>query len=323
MKTLVTGGAGFVGSHLVERLAARGEEVTVVDNFRTGKLEFIKELLDEGKINLVEADLRNFEDVKEFFKGQDVVWHLAANADVRGGIKDTLVDLEENIIATRNVLEAMRLADVKKLVFFSSTQVYGEAKTPTPEDCSPMLPTNIYGASKLAAEAYICAFSDNFGMTSYIFRPVNLVGIRGTHGVIWDFMKKLEANSRRMEILGNGKQMKSYMHISDGLDAVDFALKKAKEKVNIYNLGSEDWISVAQLAEIIVGEMGLKNVKFEFTGGERGWVGDVPKVLLSMEKLRRLGWKPKYNSAEAVRKAVREILAEKGAGKAKKMAKTK
>lgn len=314
MKAIVTGGAGFVGSHMVKRLVGAGAEVIIIDNFRTGKLEFIQDLLDEGKVNLVEADLRELDAIKSAFEGQEIVYHLAANADVRGGVKDTKVDLEENVIATRNVLEAMKEAGVKKLVFLSSTQVYGEAPVPTPEDVAPMLPGNIYGASKLAAEAYVSAFAQCFGMRAWIFRPVNLVGKHGTHGVISDFIDKLRENSEEMEILGDGKQMKSYIHIEDGLDEIEYVLGEVpleEGRVEIFNMGNVDWISVTELAGIVVEEMGLENVKFNYTGGDRGWVGDVPRVLLSMEKMKKLGWVPKRNAAEAVRIAARTLVEEK------------
>lgn len=313
MNVLVTGGAGFVGSHLVERLAKNPKnEIKIVDMLRTGRREFVDELLGKHKnVSFEQADLSDIDALQAAMRGQDFVYHLAANADVRGGIQDTEIDLKANVVLTRNVLEAMRLNSVKKIVLFSTTQVYGEAKVlPTPEDYSPMLPTNIYGASKIAAEAYTIAFANCFGMTAYIFRPVNIVGSRGTHGVIGDFVKKLSENPKKLHILGDGKQQKSYIHVSDLLDGIEVAVAKSKERVNIYNLGNDDWLSVTRLAEIITEEMKLKNVEFEYSGGDRGWVGDVPKVLISTDRLKALGWKPRMNSEQAVREAARAAIAE-------------
>lgn len=311
MNILITGGAGFVGSHLVERLAANPEnKLTIVDNFRTGKKEFIEGIIGKGKAELIKGDLRKQDFAEKVVEGKDIIYHLAANADVRGGVEDTKVDLEVNFLVTYNLLEGVRKdGNAKDFVFISSTQIYGEAdEIPTPEDYGPLKPINIYGASKLAAEGYICAYANSFGFNAHIFRPVGISGKRGTHGIIPDLIEKLKKDPSRLQVFGDGTQLKSYIHISDLLEGMEFAIEKGREKVGIYNLGSEDWVAVKRIAEIVVEEMNLKNVRFNYTGGDRGWVGDVPKVQLSIEKLKKMGWKPKYNSEQAVRKAARELI---------------
>lgn len=310
MKMLICGGAGFIGSNLVERLASiKSDEIVILDNFRTGKREYIGESLAKDNVSLVEADLLDKEAVVKVAKDCEVVYNLAANADVKGGIDDTRVDFDLNFETNYNVLEALRINGIKKYVFTSTSQIYGEADVlPTPEDYSPKLPTSLYGASKLAAEAYIYAYSNYFGIASYIFRFVNVVGKNGTHGVIWDFIEKLEKNNKELEIFGDGKQEKSFMHMDDCLDAIDFVLENAKEEINIFNIGSEDFVNVKQIADIVTQKVGLKGVRYKFLGGERGWVGDVLKVILSIDKIKRLGWKPKMNSEQAIRKAMKEVL---------------
>lgn len=299
---LVTGGAGFIGSHLVDRLVEM-DKVIVLDNLSSGKREFLNENAEFFLVDLAKDDIR------EYLKGVDEVWHLAANPDVRMGYEKPEEIYKNNVLATFRLLEAMRKAGVKRIIFTSTSTVYGEAKViPTPEDY-PAHPISIYGASKLACEALIESYCHTFDMSAYIYRFANVIGRRSTHGVIYDFIRKLRANQKELEILGNGEQNKSYIYIDDCIDAM-FAGLKANERVNIFNIGSEDQIKVRRIAEIVCEEMGLNPV-FKFTGGDRGWIGDVPVMLLSIEKLKKMGWKPKYRSEEAVRKAVRDLMNEK------------
>ncbi|MCD6226339.1 MAG: NAD-dependent epimerase/dehydratase family protein, partial [Candidatus Aenigmarchaeota archaeon] len=289
MKILVTGGAGFIGSHLVDRLVET-DNVTVIDNLSSGKREFVNE-----KALLIKEDLLNSDKICKHFKGIDTVYHLAANPDVKIGAENTRIHLEQNIIATYNVLEAMRKNNIKKIVFTSSSTVYGSAPMPTPEDYGPLRPESLYGASKLACEALISSYCYTFGMQSWIFRFANIIGERSTHGVIYDFINKLKKNPKELEILGNGKQEKSYLYVKECIDAMIFAVKHSNENVNIFNIGSEDTISVTKIANIVSEKMNLKP-EFKFTGGERGWRGDVPKMFLSIDKIKELGWRPRYNS---------------------------
>ncbi|MFQ6087359.1 MAG: NAD-dependent epimerase/dehydratase family protein [Candidatus Methanofastidiosia archaeon] len=299
-KVLVTGGAGFIGSHLVDSLSEKNE-VVVVDNLSSGRREFLND-----RANFIEKDLSNLEDVKAHFSDVDFVFHLAANPDVREGLLNPEVLLKQNIILTFNVLEAMRENSIKRMVFTSSSTVYGEAQMPTSEE-HPCLPISLYGASKLSCEALISSYCHSFEMQSHILRLANIVGERSTHGVILDFIEKLRKKPEELEILGNGSQKKSYLHISDCIDATFFSLEKSKGKVNIFNIGSKDTITVERIGKIVSEEMNL-NPKFKFTGGKRGWRGDVPKMLLNLEKIEKLGWNPRYSSEESVREAVRGCL---------------
>jgi len=309
MKAFITGGAGFIGSHLVDKLVNRGDFVTVYDNLSSGKKEFIKNHIEQNKVNFVEADLLDIEQVTKEIKNHDVVFHIAANPFVRLGEKQTRLDLEQGVIATYDILEGMRQNNIKKIVFSSSSVVYAE--TPPiaiPETYGPTLPISLYGAGKLGAEGLISAFCGTFGFQAWIYRFANVVGIRGTHGVIVDFIEKLNKNPKELEILGDGKQQKPYLHALDIVDGMIYGFEHSNDQINLFNLGVDSNTTVTQIAKMIVEEMGLKDVKFNYTGGERGWAGDVPRFQLSTEKMKKLGWKPRYSSDEAVRKAIRETL---------------
>ena len=237
---------------------------------------------------------------------------MAANPDVRLGATDTRVHLDQNILATYNLLEAMRKNSVKEIAFTSTSTVYGEASVmPTPEDYGPLIPISLYGASKLACEALITSYSHTFDMRAWIFRFANIVGPRSTHGITVDFIKKLEKDSNVLEILGNGKQEKSYLHVSECVDAIIFLIEKSRDKVNIFNIGSEDTISATEIGKAVIEEMGLSDVKFIYTGGSRGWKGDVPRMRLGIEKMKALGWKPVYSSERSVRETARALLGER------------
>ncbi len=320
-RTLVTGGAGFIGSHLVDRLMKERIRATVLDNLSSGRSKNIERWLDHERFRFAEGDLKNLRDVEEAAENAELIFHLAANPEVQVGETDPSIHFEENLRATFNVLETMRKsASIKTLVFASTSTVYGEAAVmPTPEDYGPLIPISTYGASKLGCEALVCSYAYTFGLKALILRIANIVGPRSTHGVIIDFIDKLRADPNRLEILGDGTQKKSYLHVEDCISAfLHLALQffQTQNKVAIYNVGSLDQITVGKIAEIVVDALGLQDVEFTFTGGVdggRGWRGDVKVMLLSVEKLLKTGWKPKYTSEQAVRRATEEILMERSA----------
>lgn len=308
MKTLVTGGAGFIGSHLVDELIRRDHQVIVYDNLSTGFLRHLEILLNKNRITFVDGDVLDQERLTAAMKGVHTVFHLAANADVRGGRSNTHVDLEQNIIGTHRVLEAMRINGASRIVFTSSATVYGEPEVfPTPETYAP-LQTSIYGASKLSAEAMIQAYGEYFGIKSFSFRFVSWIGERYSHGVVFDFIKKLQKNPSELEILGDGNQKKSYLHVEDGVSAIFKALHNMQGLKNVVNLGHEDYLNVIDLADIVVEEMGLKHVDYRFTGGVRGWLGDSPFVHLDISRIRSAGFKPQVSIENGIRRTVRYLL---------------
>lgn len=310
-KILVTGGAGFIGSHLVDCLTEKGNKITVFDNLSSGKIGFIENHLENPDFTLIKGDLLDHKAIERACKDIDLVFHVAANPDVRLGASDTKIHFDQNILATYNFLEAMRKNSVKKVAFTSTSTIYGEAHImPTPENYGPLLPISLYGASKLACEALIASYSHTFDMQAWIFRFANIVGPRSTHGITVDFIRKLQENPIQLEILGDGKQEKSYLHVSECVDAILFAIEKSKKDVNIFNIGSEDTISATGIGRAIVEEMKLSEVKFIYTGGSRGWKGDVPRMRLDIEKLKDIGWKPAYTSERSVRETARTLLDE-------------
>lgn len=318
MKALVTGGAGFIGSHLVDVLLNRGDDVIVLDNLSSGKMENLYQAKARGRFRFVEADLKTVPNIAEVLHGASVVYHLAANPEVRVGAVDPLVHFEENLFATFRLLEGMRASgEAKTVVFGSTSTVYGEAtQLPTAENYGPMLPISTYGASKLGCESLISAYANTHGMRGLILRLGNCVGSRSRHGILWDFIQKLKTNPNEIEILGDGTQTKSYVHITDCLNAILLStesFQRSDKRVEVYNLSSPDQVSVKRIAEIVVEEFGLRGVKMKVTGGVdggRGWFGDVKVMHLSVAKLMKLGWKPKFNSEGAIRAAARELVAE-------------
>jgi len=310
MRSIVTGGAGFIGSHLVDALVAKGDDVTVIDNLSTGDLRNIHDHIVNRSITFHQRDLLG-DEWQDLFAGTDRVYHLAADPDVRASAGSPLVVFEENLTATERVLEAMRGNGVPELVFTSTSTVYGEATLiPTPENYTPLEPISVYGGTKLACEAMISSYAHTYGMKTWIFRFANIIGARSNHGVLWDFIHKLRENDRELEILGDGKQTKSYFSVDACIDALLFAVSHSGEPFNFFNIGSEDWIDVQTIAKIVTEELGLTGVRFSYTGGDRGWKGDVPKMLLSVEKLKGLGWTPLTGSEESVRRATRELIRE-------------
>lgn len=301
MKAIVTGGAGFIGSTIADRLLKEGYSVTVIDNFRTGQETFVAHNLKNPKYTLVREDLLNFEKILPYFKDAEIVFHIAANADVRHGLEDTRRDLEQNTIVTYNVLEAARKNHVKKFVFSSTGSIYGEPDTfPTPETYKIPIQTSFYGASKMACEGLIQAFAEGFPMKGYIFRFVSTMGERYTHGAVFDFMKQLRKDPTTLHILGNGKQKKSYIYIGDLVDAIFHIFSTQQEKINIYNLGTDEFVDVNFIAQTVFEELKLKSVKITYGGGERGWVGDSPFIYLDISKLQKAGYTPKTSIEKSI-----------------------
>jgi len=312
-RIFVTGGAGFIGSHLVDRLCGMGADVIVFDNLSSGTLENVKKWLNAPNFRFIRGDLLFLSEIVEPLSVCDTVFHLAANPEVRIGSENPTIHYEQNVLATFNLLEAIRkVGHIKTLVFTSSSTVYGDAKViPTPEDYAPLTPISTYGASKLAAEALISAYANTYGFKAIIYRLANIVGLRSQHGVIHDFIKKLRENPKKLEILGDGTQTKSYLHVKDCIDAILTGVHASNEKVSIFNVGSEDMTTVKEIADIVCAKMGLEDVHYVFTkgvNGGRGWKGDVKIMLLSIERLKKFGWEPKLSSRQAVEKAVTEIL---------------
>jgi len=304
MTYFVTGAAGFIGSNLVDRLLASGATVVGYDNLATGRLRFLESASADPNFRFVEGDLLDTEALTPAMHGADFVFHLAANADVRFGIEHPGRDLQQNTVATFNVLEAMRANGVKRMAFSSTSAIYGEPKLfPTPEDAPFPVQTSLYGASKLAAEGMIAAYCEGFGFQAYIFRFVSLLGERYTHGHVFDFCKKLMADPTRLHVLGNGKQRKSYLYVQDCIDAMMLSIERAGDKLNILNLGNEEANQVNDSIGWITDRLGLRP-ELTYTGAERGWVGDSPFMLLDTRRIRALGWKPKLTIREGVLRTV-------------------
>ncbi|MCL2661742.1 MAG: NAD-dependent epimerase/dehydratase family protein [Oscillospiraceae bacterium] len=308
MKYFITGGAGFIGSSLADKLSDDpANQVIIYDNMSTGFSEFIEALSDKVNVKVIYGDVLDEQKLNESIIGSDFVFHLSANADVRFGLMHPKRDLEQNTIATHNVLEAMRLGGVNKIAFSSTGSVYGEAPViPTPEDCPFPVQTSLYASSKLAGEALISSYCEGFGFTGYIFRFVSILGERYTHGHVFDFYRQLMNNPNELKVLGNGKQRKSYLYIEDCINAMMTIINNTSDKVNIYNLGTDEYCEVNNSIQWICEYLGI-NPKLDYTGGERGWVGDNPFIFLDCGKLKDLGWKAELSIKEAVIKTVQYI----------------
>src|SRR3989338_9016002 len=312
MKALVTGGAGCIGSEVVKELI-KNHEVTILDNFSSGKTEHVEEFADNDGFNLIEGDVLDAETLENATKGKDIVFHLAANPDIKFITGErTDKDLQQNTIATHRVLDAMQKTGVKKIAFSSSSVVYGKADMiPTPEDYGPLKPTSLYGASKLACEGLISAYCNMFDMQGWIFRFANIVGDKSRkkgRTVVSDFIFKLRNDPTCLEILGDGRQSKSYLLVDECVDGMIFAVDHSNDPVNIFNLWTKDAITVDEIAKIVINEMGLKNVKISHTGSSGGWPGDITNFLLDVTKLEKLGWSSRHNSAESVRTSAKRML---------------
>ncbi len=310
MNYFLTGGAGFIGSNVCEHLLkVQDNRVTVYDNFSNGKREFLRNAVSDPRLKIVEGDLLDLGLLVSAIREHDCVIHLAANADIAASVNQTDLDLKQTILATFNVLEAMRQAGTRKIVYSSGSGIYGDVgELATAENFGPLLPVSMYGATKLGAEGLISAFCHLFEMRAYIFRFANVVGLHQTHGVGYDFIRKLRRDSSRLEILGNGNQSKSYIHVEDVVGAIFHVIERATSRITIHNVGTGDYIAVKRIAEIVVEEMGLQGVQMTFGDTAFGWKGDVPVVRLNDDKIRELGWRPKYGSEQAMRRAIRQML---------------
>ena len=309
MNLLITGGAGFIGSHLDDALIARGHRITAVDNLVLGRKENIEHLIGNPNFRFVEADLLDMPKMREIFaEGKfDMVYHLAANSDIQKGGKDPMVDYDLTFNTTFNVLQLLKEFEIKKFFFASTSAIYGETYDVLNEDYGPLKPVSNYGAGKLASEAFISAFSSTYGIQTWITRFPNVVGERFTHGVIYDFINKLRNNPEELEVLGNGEQCKPYVYVKDLVEAILYVIDHASEKYNVYMIGSDSRTKVKEIAAMVIEEMGL-NAKIRYTGGDRGWVGDVPEFRYDLTKINKLGWTAPHNSNESVRLAIQKAL---------------
>jgi UDP-glucose 4-epimerase len=309
VRALVTGGAGFIGSHVVDRLLADGHDVAAYDNFSTGQNRFLEQALPNPRFQLIRGDTLDRGALTAAAAGADLVFHLAANADVRFGTERPERDVQQNALATFNVLEAMRASGVKRIVFSSTGSVYGEPDVfPTPEDAPFPRQTSLYGAAKLASEALIQAYAEGFGFQGYIFRFVSILGERYSHGHVFDFFKQLSAHPEELRVLGNGHQTKSYLYVHDCLDAIWCALEKATAPVNIFNLGTDETCEVNDSIRWITEALGVAP-RLSYAGGERGWIGDSPMIFLDCRRIRALGWQPRVSIREGVGKTLHYLQA--------------
>jgi UDP-glucose 4-epimerase len=312
----VTGAAGFIGSNMVDRLLSAGHSVVGYDNLSTGQRRFLESAMTHREFTLHEADLLDRDRLTHAMKGAELVVHFAANADVRFGTEHPRKDLDQNTLATWNVLEAMREQGCKRIVFSSTGSVYGEPDIfPTPETCPFPIQTSLYGASKLAAEGLIQAYCEGFEMQGYIFRFVSILGEHYSHGHVFDFYHQLAAHPEHLHVLGNGHQRKSYLYVQDCLDAIFIALANADGKINIFNLGTDEYCEVNDSIGWICQHLGL-HPKLTYSGGERGWVGDSPFILLDCSRIRALGWKPRLTIQEAVLATIKFVSADAATAKA-------
>lgn len=318
MRILVTGGAGFIGSNLVNDLVKREvingkhiEKITVIDNLSLGKEEFIKPAIYSGRVDFCKIDLLDYKAQLAIFKKHkfDLVFHLSANSDISYGFKNTDWDLKQGTLATYNILECMRQTGVKQIIFSSTSAIYGETSVKSiSESYGPLLPISFYGASKLACEGLITAFCHNYNFQAIIFRFANIVGRNSTHGVLVDFIRKLRFNPSRLEVLGDGKQSKPYLYIDDCIEGMLFGCDNFFDQVNYYNLASVGVTTVNKIAKMIIEAMSLTKVAIKYTGGNRGWLGDVPQIRLDTTKLKKLGWVAKFSSEKAIEEAVTDLL---------------
>ena len=311
---VITGGAGFIGSYIAEKLVENGTDTKVIDNLVTGKKENLSKCFDQDNFSFLEYDLGNLDGIEDHLGDADILFHFAADPEVRTGYSKPEDSFEQNIVNTFNLLQKIKQSKIKKIVFASSSSVYGDAKIiPTNEEYGPLSPISHYGASKLACEAMVSSFCHNYNIEGVILRPANVIGLRGRHGLIWDLVHKLKINQDELELLGDGKQTKSFIHISDAIDGIFFSLNNLQDKVEVFNLGSEDSVEIMDVAKIVCKNMGLNEIKINLTGGVddgRGWKGDIRIAHLDITKLKNLGWIPKLSSINAADITSHEIIKE-------------
>jgi UDP-glucose 4-epimerase len=313
VKVFIAGGAGFIGSHFVDHfLSGTDASVTVFDNFTSGQRWHLQDHASSRRLAIVEGDLQKADTVDAALRGHDVVYHFASNPDIARAMREPDIDFWQGTYLTQNLLEGMRIAGVGMLVYASGSGVYGDTGLkPVSEDWAPMLPISTYGASKLAGEALISAYCHMFGLRAWVFRFANVVGRRQTHGVAYDFIRKLRRDPRRLEILGDGTQSKSYIHVSDIVGAIQHVLRSAPELFGYYNVATEDYLDVRTIADLVIAEMGLTGVALQFSGGDRGWKGDVPVLRFDLAKIHSLGWRAALSSQEAMRRSIRDMLGDR------------
>ena len=313
MNVFIAGGAGFIGSHFVDHfLSSTDATVTVFDNFTSGQRWHIGDHAASRRLAVVEGDLQKADAVATAVRGHDVVYHFASNPDIARAMREPDIDFWQGTYLTQNLLEGMRVAGVGTLVYASGSGVYGDTGLkPVSEDWAPMLPISTYGASKLAGEALISAYCQMFGLRAWAFRFANVVGRRQTHGVAYDFIRKLRRDPRHLEILGDGTQSKSYIHVSDIVGAIQHVLRSTQGPFGYYNVATDDYLDVTSIAEMVVREMGVADVALQYSGGDRGWKGDVPVLRFDLAKIHALGWRAALTSQEAMRRSIREMLGDR------------
>ena len=311
---VITGGAGFIGSYIAEKLVENGTDTKVIDNLVTGKKENLSKCFDQDNFSFLEYDLGNLDGIEDHLGDADILFHFAADPEVRTGYSKPEDSFEQNIVNTFNLFQKIKQSKIKKIVFASSSSVYGDPKIiPTNEEYGPLSPISHYGASKLACEAMVSSFCHNYNIEGVILRPANVIGLRGRHGLIWDLVHKLKINQDELELLGDGKQTKSFIHISDAIDGIFFSLNNLQDKVEVFNLGSEDSVEIMDVAKIVCKNMGLNEIKINLTGGVddgRGWKGDIKIAHLDITKLKNSGWIPKLSSINAADITSHEIIKE-------------
>jgi UDP-glucose 4-epimerase len=315
-RSLIAGGAGFIGGHLTQALLARpDQEVVVFDNFSSGSVSHLAGALDDPRFTLIEADLQGLDAVVEAMRGVDHVYLLAANPDIAAAVEDPSIDFWHGTYLTHNVIEAARLGGVRRITYTSGSGVYGEqGDREVDERCGPLIPISTYGASKLGCEALLSAYSHMFGIHAVAFRFANVVGAMQTHGVTYDFVRRLLEDPTRLRILGDGRQSKSYIHVSDAVSAMLTLTDRGWEGFEAFNAGTGEYLTVSEIADLVVRRMGLSEVSYEYAGGSRGWKGDVPVVRFGSEKLAALGWRCRHTSAQALCDSIDANLAEAGQG---------
>lgn len=309
MKILITGGAGFIGSHLCDYLYEKNYNIVVVDNLSLGKKDNIKHLFGKKDFKFIKSDILYIDELDLIFDKHsfDIVFHMAANSDIAQSYDNPDIDKDNTFITTYNILKMMKKYNVKKIVFASTSAIYGDTSNLLHENYGPLKPVSHYGAAKLASEAFISSFVENYDMQAWIVRFPNVVGERATHGVIYDFINKLRINPKELEVLGDGEQYKPYLYVKDLVEAILFVWKNSNEKLNIYNIGVDSRTKVKDIAKMVIEEMKL-DATIKYTGGDRGWIGDVPEFNYDLTKIHNLGWKASSSSDEAVRKAIKYIL---------------